>query len=289
MLTPVHPFLVLALSTEAKSRPYIVDLLSSLSPSEAPQTRSQTRASAKRKRNPLPVLEFKETPLSSLYVENADPEQIWAQLEIRAEGVCDMLQKALDGANTVLEEEDDDGNDSPNKKLRFSDLTAEDLEALGMDRETLEAFAKYADEQGVSEDSDTTDLEEEDDSDDADLGEEVVELKDSEDSGPSRRSALKKSSRSYRTELDDDFFDLASFNAETDEAEAKSVSQGRLGNDLENDDSESDADSVDYFAPADSIDDKNDLEESGSGISFSLFIELLLTALHLESILQRFL
>ena len=77
------------------------ELLSSLNPSHAPQTRSQTAAheSRKRKRDaldgpssaspaPRPVPLMQETPLGELLVDGMSDEQVWAELELRAQGVC---------------------------------------------------------------------------------------------------------------------------------------------------------------------------------------------------------
>ena len=51
--------------------------------------------------------------------------------------------------------------------------------------------------------------------------------------------------------MDDGFFSLAEFNAETEEAEGENVSRGRLGQD---DDDDDDADDdVDFFAPVDDM------------------------------------
>ena len=86
------------------------------------------------------------------------------------------------------------------------------------------------------------------------LGEHVAELKDPSDSEneddidldkPSLLSRLKPPSKRKskarargHPELDDDFFDLATFNAETEAAEANTVSKGRLSG--EDDDEEED-------------------------------------------------
>lgn len=231
-----------------------MDLLSSLDPTEAPQTRSQSKSNGKRKRSPPALPQFKETPLSSLHVENVDPDQVWAQLELRAQGICDMLQKALDGAGAITEEDDDEGEQSA-KKTRFPDLTPEDLQRLGIDAETLEAMSLEQDDESDDSEEESEDLdvevEESEGGDDDDLGEDVMNLRDPDES-PLRKPALsKKFKKAGNSELDDGFFDLSSFNAETEVAEAKRVSRGRLGKNLEDEDSDSDedADSVDYFAP----------------------------------------
>jgi U3 small nucleolar RNA-associated protein MPP10 len=264
--------LSIALTTESRSRPHIVDLLSSLNPAEAPQTRSQANSAGKRKRSPPLLPQFNETPLSSLCIDSVDSEQVWAQLELRAEGICDMLQKALDGTDSPLGEQDDveNGEESKSrKKLRFSDLTPEDLEQLGMDAETLEKLAQEDEDDEDEDDSsdDSASDEEDDDGDDADLGEEIAELKDPDEDEPPqqplfvppKKRKAHQSSGGANSELDDGFFNLVSFNAETEEGEAKHVSRGRLGKNLEDEDSESEVESVDYFALV-----EDDQEATGS-------------------------
>lgn len=265
------------MESESTSRPHISDLLSSLSPDEAPVTRSQTKGlTGKRKRTPPKIAAFGQTPLTSLFVEDAGPEQVWAQLELRANGVCEMLSKALDGSFMLDEdvdmpllngvdcddEEDEDECGGVRKKLRFEDLSQEDIKSLGMDPDVLKRLIENmeVDEDG-GEELDDRESEEEDD-DGEEFGEEVMTLKDPEalDSpGPSRPPRLPRRSKSFAgSQLDDGFFDLASFNAETEEAESKHVSRGRLKSLNEDEDSESDGGSLDYFAAVD-----GDLELDG--------------------------
>ncbi|KAF9643844.1 Mpp10 protein [Thelephora ganbajun] len=264
------PFSPVALVSETTSRPHISDLLSSLNPEEAPVTRSQTKAlNGKRKRSPPKIAAFDQTPLTSLFIENAGPEQVWAQLELRAKGVCEMLSKALDGTLMVDEDvdmrllngvggdedEDEDEGGSARKKLRFEDLSQEDIKSLGVEPDVLKRLIEgmEVDEEGEEE---LDDKESEDEDDDGEeFGEEVTTLKDPEalDSpGPSRSSRLSRRFKSSAgSQLDDGFFDLASFNAETEETEAKHVSRGRLKSLNEDEDSESDEESIDYFAAID--------------------------------------
>ena len=68
--------------------------------------------------------------------------------------------------------------------------------------------------------------------------------------------------------MDDGFFSLAEFNAETEEAEARDVSKGRLGQDDDEDDDDNDADDhVDIFAAVDDVGqatfEEDDLEAGG--------------------------
>ena len=255
------------MESECTSRPHISELLSSLSPEEAPVTRSQTKAlNGKRKRSPPKIAAFDQTPLTSLFVEDAGPEQIWAQLELRTKGVCEMLTKALDGSlmdedaeMRVLaagvdcdEDEDEDDGGGARKKLRFEDLSQEDIKSLGMEPGVLKQLIEGM-EVGEDGEEELEDEESEDEDDGGEeFGEEVMSLKDPEalDSpGLSRSLRLSRRSKSSAgSQLDDGFFDLASFNAETEEVEAKHVSRGRLKSLNDDDESESDEESFDYFA-----------------------------------------
>lgn len=256
-----------ALESESTSCPHISELLSSLSPDEAPVTRSQSKTlNGKRKRSPPKVAAFGRTPLTSLFVENAGPEQVWAQLELRAKGVCEMLSKALDG--TLMSDEDtdmqltngldvDDGEEEDEgggvrKKLKFENLSQEAVKSLGMEPEVLKRLIENIEVDGDGEEELDDQESEEEGDDDEEFGEEVMILKDPEtlgSPGPSRSPRLSRRSRHFAgSQLDDGFFDLASFNAETEEVEAKHVSRGRLKSLNEEEDSESDEDSLDYFA-----------------------------------------
>jgi U3 small nucleolar RNA-associated protein MPP10 len=259
-------FFLVALESETTSCPHISELLSSLSPEEAPVTRSQTKAlSGKRKRSPPKIAAFDQTPLTSLFIENAGLEQVWAQLELRAKGVCEMLTKALDG--TLMDEdtgvqmlngvdggedEDEDDNGGARKKLRFEDLSQEDIETLGVEPDVLKRLMESVEVEGDGEEELHDEESEDEDEDGEEFGEEVTSLRDPEilDSpGPSRSQRLSRRSKSSAgSQLDDGFFDLASFNAETEEAEASHVSRGRLKSLNDDEDSESDEESIDYFA-----------------------------------------
>ena len=263
-------FLRTALESEPTSRPHISELLSSLSPDEAPVTRSQTKAlTGKRKRAPPRIAAFDRTPLTSLFVENAGPEQVWAQLELRAQGVCEMLSKALDGTLMLDEDadvqllngvdcdgdEDEDESGGARKRLRFEDLPQETIKSLGIEPDVLKRLIENIDVDGDGGGEPDEKESEEEDDDGEEFGEEVMTLKDPEalDSpGPSRSPRLSRRFKSSAgSQLDDGFFDLASFNAETEQAEAKHVSRGRLKSINEDGDSESDGGSTDYFVVVD--------------------------------------
>ncbi|KAH9944411.1 Mpp10 protein [Epithele typhae] len=241
-----------------------------------------------------PVMQ--ETPLAELFVQEMSDEQIWAQLELRARGVCEMLEYALDGPIRVDADEDEGGGvggeseseseedelDEEASRRELEEMKAA-LLAEGWDPADLEnlELAGSEDEESDEEDGDEEESSEEsEEGDDADLGEGVEELRDpsdddSDDDDPGldldepsffsggQRTLRFKRKKGGHPELDDGFFDLAAFNAEIEAAESKHVSRGRLSQDDEDDDD--DNEEVDLFAPVDgsAAFDEEDLEGGG--------------------------
>ncbi|KAF7964949.1 hypothetical protein HWV62_1448 [Athelia sp. TMB] len=244
---------------------YIFDLaLTTESPEQAPQTRSKS----KRKRSPSPPakpsLLLKETPLPSLFIDGMNEDQIWEQLDLRAKQLCDTLQEALEGNHMDEDELEEQGKDS----------------VMGEEGEDIDMDEVDWDGEGSEDNSDEDDSDEdmkEDFDEGAGSAEEfgddaTQELRDpSSEEEEEEESPLlldlpgkkRKRKAGGHPVLDDGFFDLASFNAEAEEAEAKSASKGRLGDD-EDDDSDG-AESVDLFAPVDNIEalEEEDVDDGG--------------------------
>ncbi|KDQ63722.1 hypothetical protein JAAARDRAFT_169865 [Jaapia argillacea MUCL 33604] len=262
----------LAIKSESRSLPYISQLLSSINPAQAPKTRSQTRANGKRKRTPTPPLPaspaIRPTPLDSLFVDGMDEDQVWAQLELRTKNVCEVLEEALEGTGEGYESEDEDEDDRKRRKvvdggddMDEDDAGDEDFE-FGEDEE--------ASDDAESEDED--DVEDDEQEEDEELGEGVEGLRDpdgdDEDDldldrvGPRRRSGRRKGKG--HPELDDGFFDLASFNAEVEEAETRNVSKGSLGKGSDDEESDEEAEDVDLFAAVDDPEEEDDLGSGGA-------------------------
>jgi U3 small nucleolar RNA-associated protein MPP10 len=196
-------------------------------------TRSRSSANGKRKRSPSPPpgpkVAFERTPLTCLYFQGLDKDQIWAQLELRAQSICKMLESALDGTEDPSE-------------YRVTSTTDK------LDQDSQEE--KESDPEALSEESDEDSETDESSDGQSSLEEGVTGLRDqsvemeeeglTEESRPSSSSSPK--TKAGHLGLNDDFFDLEEFNAETEEAEAGFVSNGAL--DADSDDSD---DGIDYF------------------------------------------
>ncbi|KAG5221242.1 U3 small nucleolar ribonucleoprotein mpp [Salix suchowensis] len=201
---------------------------------------------------PKPKQTFAPTPLTALYVDGVDEEQIWSQLDLRMKNVCDLLELALEsgpGGGEGGEEDSDMDEGDPDERLQkileaLRNGEDVDLEALGLDG--MDIDDEEDSEEDAEEDSDDDAEEEEgqeDENDEEELGEHITTLRDSsssededeeyEEEGSFRhkKPPAPKRRGARHLELDDDFFDLASFNAETQAAEAKRVSRGKLGDD----------------------------------------------------------
>jgi U3 small nucleolar RNA-associated protein MPP10 len=269
--------LSIAITSEKTSLPHVIELLSSLTPDTAPRTRSQSRG--KRKRSPSPPPKrpvLQETPLSSLFVDGMTDDQIWEQLDLRAKKLCETLEEALDGTNNELDDNEDVVLEGKHlrKVLVNGEAGLEELDGMDWDIE----------EGSEDDESEDEDEDEESEAHNEDLGQDITEeLRDpsSEDDDdddrpllldlPGEKARNFKRRAGRRSELDDAFFDLAAFNAEAEEGEAKSVSKGRLGEDEEED---SDGEmSVDLFAPVDDMEDfaEEDLEDTGAGMNASIY------------------
>ncbi|CAK5280540.1 unnamed protein product [Mycena citricolor] len=263
----------LSLGSENASSVYISKFLASLTPEEAPETRSQ--ASKKRKRSTSPPkpapLVFNPTPVASLYTDGLDDDQIWAQIDLRMKNVCDMLALALEG--DVADEDEDDyedgmNGDEQNGNEEFVDEELlEKMQALedsGFDAMEVDGWEDEDEDEDDDNDGTEAESEEQSDGDNSDLGEDVASLRDpssedEEDAVLQRRLVPRR--RGNKSELDDGFFDLAAFNAETEEAEARKVSRGRLHGDS----SDEEDDEVDLFAPVDDAETFDDEDENNVG------------------------
>ncbi|KAJ3977012.1 U3 small nucleolar ribonucleoprotein complex, subunit Mpp10 [Lentinula raphanica] len=288
----------LSVHSEKVSQPYLQTLLAAVSPSEAPQTRSQ---SLKRKRGPsppTPKVSFIPTPVDSLYIDGMDDDQIWSQLDLRTKDLCEVLDNILDKEpddedlereNLELDDDDDEDEDEEDDEeldekfeeavQRMKNGEDVDFSELGLDESLKDlilegAFDEDEDDSALDEDGEGGESGESGD----EYAEEKVALRDSfsddeDEEGPSRsmmdviahkRSTQNKKrpgSRSGDSDLDDDFFDLNTFNIQTEQAEARNTSSGIL-----NDDDDEEDEEVDLFAPI----DLEELDDDDTGNNASM-------------------
>lgn len=273
-----------AIQSELASRSHINDLISSLEPSHAPQTRSQVQAEGKRKRSSTPPFKpeitFEITPLSSLFVEGMTEDQVWAQLDLRTKNICDILDLALVGE----EEEDGDVETAVSQEARLQMTLTASRNGEEVDFDGVGDIGEDEDEEDLDEHPSLDELEDdqsgEDDSGNfEELEEGVMNLQDpssdddSEDEDavhPGKATTGPRGKKRKTHSLDDGFFDLASFNAETERAEARSSSRGRLGGSEESDEDDM---SVDLFAPIQNDNfEEDDLENDPGGNTYD-FVE----------------
>ncbi|KAF5370209.1 hypothetical protein D9615_010047 [Tricholomella constricta] len=277
----------LSVRSEPQSSPHIIELLTSLEPSSAPRTRSQKNTNGKRKRTPSPPPvrpAFESTPLTSLSVEGMNEEQVWAQLDLRAKHVCVTLERVMEGGpDGDLDDEEDginseeDLEDGHLKKALKAMANGEDVDFDAL--RDMDMKDSLSDEDASLDESIEESTDGEKDKDDGDNAEDftegVTDLRDpsseSEDedlaSHAFLRQKLKKTRPKGSSELDDGFFDLASFNAETAQTEARSSSKGQLDGE---EDSEDDV-SVDLFAPIDEEDKDDEGEDPGETMYHQFF------------------
>ncbi|RDB28966.1 U3 small nucleolar ribonucleoprotein mpp10 [Hypsizygus marmoreus] len=275
----------LSIESEQKSAPYINELVSSLEPSYAPATRSQG-TSGKRKRtsspSPPPKPSFAPTPIPTLFIDGMDEDQIWAQLDLRAKNVCDTLEHVLEGEAEEEDLENEDGDSEEDERMKKALETMANGEEIDFDAfgDDMDVDA-LLDEEESADDSDEGVYDDEESEGAEELGEVVTGLRDSSpvqerdlDGSLNLLDAIRKQKPTRRkskghAELDDGFFDLASFNAETERAEARSSSRGRLGDE---EDSDSDI-SVDLFAALGEKFEEDDLENDPGEAMYNDFFE----------------
>jgi len=227
---------------------------------------------------------FDFTPLKSLFVDGMDEEQIWAQLDLRTKTICRMLDFVLEGESEsqdeVSGEGSDDGDDALRKALEAlegnedADID-EFLEKYGLagsdDSEaSMEYGGGYEDmdsqsevsEEGVEDEEGISPLRDPSSDEEIGSGQPGFGL-----SNPGLKPAHNRKRNAVASELDDDFFSLAEFNADTERAESQSTSRGRLAGD---DDSEDDESTIDLFASVDPPEnfDEDDLENEGGAYSY---------------------
>jgi U3 small nucleolar RNA-associated protein MPP10 len=202
-----------------------------------------------------------------------DQEQVWMQLDLRSQMICGLLDYALETGRSEEElsvgDEDDEGEDDDGRLQNI-------IEAIqnGEEIDLLDIHEGLGEEMDVDDESTEDDDESEGSENVVYDTEHIVQLRaeeehsDNEDA-PTLFDVLKNSSRSKKRKradqgLNDEFFDLDAFNAETEQAEAKSSSRGQLAN--EDEDEEDEDMTLDLFAPVDEEEDES--EGTGGAILF---------------------
>nr|XP_018263518.1 dolichol kinase [Kwoniella dejecticola CBS 10117]OBR85676.1 dolichol kinase [Kwoniella dejecticola CBS 10117] len=191
----------LGISLEATSHSHLHPFLLSILEPPSIHTRSSTKNKTKNKKKQKKEEEDGEeedvkpdvesflpfTPLSELTIEGLDPEQIWAQLELRTEGIAKVVKEVGSGENDAMEgqdelqdlEDDDSEDDSEMDIDEFRQMLIEsgETEAAEMDDEQLRDLMAQID----GSDEDEEDSDEEDDDDEEDDSDEVQDDEDSVD------------------------------------------------------------------------------------------------------------
>jgi len=195
---------------------------------------------------PQKNIDIRETPLPSLFIEGMNIDQIWQQLDLRAARVCENLQALLgedeENANLDGENSEDDGSEEEGEEDEDDDDAAEmDID----DDEGLWEEFSSEEEDGSSAAEGVVNLREEISDDDEDHGPPTSML---DVVRGQKLSRLGTHSQGH-LDLDDDFFDLATFNSETTEGEAREVNKIKLNYVADEDSSEESE--VDLFGSVD--------------------------------------
>ena len=177
-------------------------------------------------------------------------EQVWAQLDLRTQTICRILDYVLEGETAppdlLLHEDSAEDNNEEDERLQ------EALEALKRDEDIdMDDFlARYGLNESDLNDSEDDDLEEESSSENVgeeDMQEDISPLRDpspSEGEASEFHSLTKASTRKRGklSESDDNIVDLSDFNPDTDHAHSSPHGQ------LTGADSDEDDEEIDLFA-----------------------------------------
>ncbi|KAG8219829.1 hypothetical protein J3R82DRAFT_805 [Butyriboletus roseoflavus] len=191
---------------------------------------------------PSKKFDIRETPLPSLFIEGMNIDQIWQQLDLRAARICENLQALqgededekvnLEGESSNTDESEDEGKD--------------DAEEMDIDDENLWEEPSGGEEDGSSTAEGVVNLQEDISEDDEDHGLPTLMLDVIH--GQQKLNPSGSYSQGH-SGLDDGFFDLATFNAETSQVEVQEVSQSKP--DFVADEDSAEESEVDLFGSVD--------------------------------------
>ncbi|KAL1411001.1 U3 snoRNP protein [Vanrija albida] len=267
----------LALSLETNSHPHLHPFLVSIlqPPSISLRSKAGVEEEADAPADPAELLPY--TPLSVLTTDGMDHEQVWAQLELRADGICKIAKEVGSGDQEDEDAEDDDESeiedDDSQEEMSVEEWNrmmaeegyeegesaSEDEGSEDDDDEELgsDASLDFEDDEGVSlgedeegEEGEEDEEDEEDDEEDEDEEDEDgaadsdanpdVDMDGSDDDAVAAGPSKPRKKAKHST-LDDEFFSIDDFNRWTEEQEATHVTGGHLGGD---DDEEAELDDI---------------------------------------------
>ncbi|OCF32032.1 U3 small nucleolar RNA-associated protein MPP10 [Kwoniella heveanensis BCC8398] len=253
----------LGISLEAISHPHLHPFLLSILEPPSVNLRSSTKAKAQKDKEPTPEAEKPEsflpyTPLSILTTEGLDPEQVWAQLELRAEGISKTVKEVGAGEGNADNDDEDaeGGEDEDDEEESDEEMSVEEFRQMLIESgeegvEDLDDGEIRALMEDTDSDEDSDEDEDEDDEDggvkfNSDSEEDELDVGSDEEDGDENEDG-----EDLDGELgSDDEMNLGEDEEEEDEEEEEEEEDDGEDADLGADDDEEDDDATDLFAGA---------------------------------------
>ncbi|TIA87809.1 hypothetical protein E3P99_02933 [Wallemia hederae] len=274
------------LKNEKNDYRYINEFLKTCGIPAAVDTRTQT----KRKRggeDEEQTMQIEETPLDELFVDGFNDDQIYHQLDLRAQTMCDLVERLVDAANPAEQMASEPGSDEEGiedeeeeeeEDIDLENLSPEEIEAL-----RAEGLLDEGDSDGGSYDDydeESQEEDEDDDDDDPTIGEisyQKLNDHDNEESSDEEQDEITNGAKKGGKKqpqpkkdvwgLDDAFFSIDDFNRLTEDQEVNERLRRRSGDD--DSDSEEEED-VDIFSAEAAAQLEND-DENANDVFFNDF------------------